>query len=106
MKSGPANLFWNERAQRHVGQVRFEQRIPGIALLTMKVPRFAWFALLLAACIAGLLWHSWSASSTRSRRIVIGRDSADAAVGPTQLRSEYDFYFDRVNHSTVFVLQR
>jgi hypothetical protein len=69
----------------------------------MKLRRLAWLALLPAACIAGFLWHYWSPNSTCLKQIIVGRDSVDAAVSPAHVKSRYDFYFDRVNHSTDFV---
>jgi hypothetical protein len=89
-----------------IWQARFEQTALGIALLQMNPKRLAWFALLLVSCVAVFLCRSWSPNSARSARIIVGVDLTDAGLSPTRAKSGYDFYFDRINHSTDVVLSR
>ncbi len=58
----------------------------------------------MVAGTAGSLWHFWSLTSASSKRIVVDRDSADAAASQTHAQGAYDPYFLQVNHTTRVML--
>jgi hypothetical protein len=66
----------------------------------MKRRRIPWLAFLLGVVsFAGFLGYCWSGGA-RPRRIFLGKDVSDIPrPNPGEFRSDYDYYFDRVNHS-------